>query len=131
VLYPIDRSNYTAIPNKTTEGPPTSFWYERLQSPNLKLWPAVDGGGPYTLNYYVFRQFRDAIPSMGITADLVNRFIEAYVAEVAAHVALKWAPERVPVLAMYATACFRESQLDDVERVSTFMVPDFSGYFSG
>jgi hypothetical protein len=129
VLYPIDRSNYASIPNKETQGPPTSFWYERLQQPNLKLWPAVDGNGPYTLNYYVFRQMQDAIPAMGMTADLVQRFYEAYIAEVAAHVALKWQPSQVQVLSAYAMAVYKEAQGEDHERVTTVISPDLSGYF--
>jgi hypothetical protein len=129
VLYPIDRSNYASIPNKDTQGPPTSFWFERTQAPTMKLWPAVDGNGPYTLNYYVFSQFQDAVPSMGLTGDLVQRFYEAYVAEVAAHVALKWAPERVPILAPYATACWKEASDEDHEKVPTVITPDLSGYY--
>jgi hypothetical protein len=129
VLYPIDRSNYASIPNKETQGPPTSFWFERTQAPNMKLWPAVDGNGPYTLNYYVFRQMQDAIPQMGMTGDLVQRFYEAYIAEVAAHVALKWQPSQVATLAGYAMAVFKEAQGEDHEHVPTIIVPDFSGYF--
>ena len=130
ILYPIDRSNYAGIPNKTQEGAPTSFWFERTQTPNMKLWPAVDANGPYVLNYYVWRQMQDAVPSMGLTADLVERFFEAYIAEVAAHVSIKWAPDRMTVLAAYATAAFTEAQQEDHERVPTFISPDLMGYYS-
>jgi len=129
ILYPIDRSDYAGTPNKAQQGPPSSFWFQRTQTPLLKLWPAVDGAGPYILNFYVFRQMQDAIPAMGLQADAVQRFFEAYVGEVASHVAMKWAPERATPLAAYAVAVYKEANMEDHEKVSTFMIPDLSGYF--
>jgi hypothetical protein len=129
VLYPIDRSNYAAVPNKMTQGPPSSFWFARTQTPSMKLWPAVDGEGPYTLNYYVWRQMADAFASMGQTADLVQRFYEAYIAEVASHVSIKWQPARTQALTTYAVGAFSEAQQEDHEKVSTNMAPDLAGYF--
>lgn len=131
ILYPLDRSGYAAIPNKTQQGPPTSFWFQRLQSPNMKLWPAVDAQGPYTLNYYTWRQMADAIPQLGLTGDMVERFYEAYVAECAAHIAMKWAPDRMQVLATYAVAAYTEAQMEDHEKIETHIVPDFSSYYMG
>ena len=60
LIFPISRSEYASYPNKTQQGFPTVFWFDRLVTPTITLWPVPDGNGPYTMNYYTVRQTQDA-----------------------------------------------------------------------
>jgi hypothetical protein len=39
LIFPISRSEYAAYPDKTTQGTPTVFWFDRLIAPTFTLWP--------------------------------------------------------------------------------------------
>ena len=43
VIMPISRTEYASYPNKTQQGFPTSYWFDRLVSPKVTLWPVPDG----------------------------------------------------------------------------------------
>ncbi len=130
LLYPLSRNDYAAVPDKLQQGRPTSFWYDRTVPGQIYVWPVPDASGPYELRYYVWRQMQDAQPANGQQADLPQRFYEAYCADVAAHLAMKWAPpERALALAAYAKGTFSEAQEEDREKVSSYFVPDASAYF--
>ena len=130
LLYPLSRNDYAAIPDKLGQGRPTSYWFDRTNPGTINVWPVPDANGPYQLCYYVFRQMQDAMPANGQQGDMPQRFFEAYTAEVAAHLAMKWAPpERAIALKQYAQAAYAEAQAEDREKVSTYWVPEMSGYF--
>ena len=64
LLYPLSRNDWAAIPNKSQQGRPTSFWFDRSLSPttgqSLNIWLVPDGNGPYQLNYYHYDRMQDA-----------------------------------------------------------------------
>lgn len=82
-LQPLSRTDYSQIPNKTQQGPPTSFWFDRLIAPTVTMWPTPDGNGPYTLSYYRFRQMQDANLAGGQNAEIPYLFLDAFVAGLA------------------------------------------------
>lgn len=127
-LYTMSRNEYAALPNKTQAGRPTSFWYDRLESATVTLWPVPDS--TYTLNYYQFVQIGAANPTMGNTPDVPYAFLEAYTAGVAAHLSIKWAPERAVALDTYAKETWTEAAEENREKVTMHMSPQLSGYFS-
>jgi hypothetical protein len=43
VILPISRTEYASYPNKTQQGFPTTFWFDRLLAPTVTLWPVPDG----------------------------------------------------------------------------------------
>ena len=45
-MYPISRSEYSTYPQKTLQSFPTVYWYDRLISPTITIWPVPDGSGP-------------------------------------------------------------------------------------
>ena len=59
-ITPMSRTEYASLGNKQTQGRPTSYWFDRLISPTVTLWPVPDNGGPYTLNFYSCVQLQDA-----------------------------------------------------------------------
>lgn len=129
VLYQLSRDDYSAVPNKQQQGRPNSIWFDRQIRPQFTLWNVPDGSGPYEVVYYAFRQIEDAYPRMAQTPDMPSRFFEAYCAGVAAHLAMKWAPERAKALLEYAKECWMEASDEDRERVPLRIQPDISQYF--
>jgi len=132
-LYPLSRGEYTDVPNKLQQGPPTSYWFNKAPAAgprSLYLWPAVDAQGSYTLLYWAFMRIGDAAPENGGLLDVREAFWYAWVSEVAAHFALKWAPERLQVLAANATTAWTEAANADTERVPFRVWPDLSPYFN-
>jgi hypothetical protein len=60
VIMPISRTEYASYPNKAQQGFPTSYWFDRLVSPTITLWPVPDGSSATILKYYRVRQIQDA-----------------------------------------------------------------------
>ncbi len=130
VLYPMSRADYTALSVKNQQGPPTSFWFDRTIVPTLTFWPVPDGQGPYQFIYYKNSQMQDASIQNGSIVNIPYRFVEAYVAAIAAHLAMKWRPDAAQILTQYAQQMWMEASDADREKVSVFISPCFDGYFS-
>lgn len=129
ILMPISRTDYAMIPNKNSEGMPTSFWFDRLLEPTVTLWQVPDGNGPYTLLYTAMLRIQDSNVSMGQTSDIPIRYLEALCARVAARLAEKYAPDKEDKLIMKAEARLKEAQTEDRERTPIYISPDVSGYY--
>jgi hypothetical protein len=128
-ITPIDRNTYASIPNKTTAGRPTQYWVNRLATPILTLWPVPDVSATYTLKYYRFRRLQDVNLTMAETADLIYRYLDAAAAELAARLAIKFAPDRYQQLRAEADLAFSRAFLEDQEEMTLTIAPDASGYF--
>jgi hypothetical protein len=59
IILPVSRTEYASYPNKQQQGFPTVFWFDRLISPEVTLWPVPDGTQTY-LKYYRVRQIQDS-----------------------------------------------------------------------
>ena len=129
VLYPLSRPDYNSIAAKDTQAPPSSFWFDKTTTPNITFWPTPDSYGPYQFNYYGLSQIQDASIGGGAILDIPFRFLEAYAAAVAAHLAMKWRPDIAPALMQYATQTWTEASDADREIVSFYIGPDLSGYY--
>ena len=92
VLQSLSRTDYSQIPNKAQQGPPTSFWFDRLIAPTVTLWPTPDGEGPYTLSYYRFRQMQDANLGGAQNVELPYLFLDWFVADIAHRLSRYYAP---------------------------------------
>lgn len=129
VLLPISRSEYSQQPDKFAQAFPTTVWFDRLINPTVTLWPVPDNNGPYTLYYYALTQMQDATLAQGLTADMPIRFLEAFAAELAARLAVKFAPARAMFLRSEAERTFEIAAHQDQEEVPLFLTPGMSGYF--
>jgi len=135
VLYPLSRGDYMAIPLKYQQGRPTSFWLDRQISPEFNVWLVPDQNGPYELRYKASQQVSDADIINGQTLNVPYRFLESFTADLAAALAVKFPPDPktgiTPVaLKQYAMSVWSEAADEDREKVSTYMVPDMSSYFT-
>lgn len=130
VLTSISRTDYSAIPDKILQAPPTTFWFDRLSPiPTVTFWQVADGNGPYVAFFYGMRRMMDASPTGGQTPDVPYRFIDALCADIAMRLARKYAPALVQALTLEARESWELAANEDRERVQTFIIPDVSGYF--
>lgn len=128
IMTPLSRNDYAAIPNKATQAQPTTYWFNKQISPFLTVWPAPDQNGPYQIQTYLMRQIEDVNPVALQTMNLPYRFGYAFVAALAADLAIKWAADRAEGLKAVADEAWIEASDADREAVSLFLLPDFSAY---
>lgn len=129
VLYPISRDEYMAIPNKNQQARPTSVWIDRQTVPVINVWPVPDANGPYELRYRRSRQLQDADLINGVQLGAPFRFLEAFTSELAARLAVKFAPDRAQGLAQIAASEWELAASEDREKISTWLVPNFADYY--
>jgi hypothetical protein len=130
IIWPLSRTEYASMPNKNMEGRVTSFWFDRLMSPSITLWQVPDGNGPYLLRYYRVTQIFDANLQGGETADLPNRWLDAFAWGLAARLAHSYAPAQVGRLEAKAQMALQNAQEQDTENVDLTIAPSVSGYYS-
>lgn len=130
IMTSISRTDYAAIPDKLTQAPPSTFWFDRLSPvPTISLWDVPDGNGPYVFFYYRMRRIQDAYATGGQTADIPYLFLDALCADMAARLSRKYAPALLASLQEDAKEAWMIAAEENRERVTLFMVPDTSGYF--
>ncbi len=129
VIGPLSTVDYNSIPVKATQGAPTSFWFNRIVPPEIKLWPVPDGDGPYTLKLRIIRQIQDANLPNGQTADVPYRFVDAFVAGLAHRLARIHKPELEQLRKADAMEAWGIAAKEDTENVPMFITPGLSGYF--
>lgn len=126
----ISRSEYAMYPNKTIQGPPTVYWFDRLSpTPTVTVWETPDQNGPYAFKYYRMRQIQDANPVNGQTPDIPYLFMDALCAGLAARLARKFAPMRVNDLIMEATRAWQIASTENREYVDIKILPMLDDYW--
>lgn len=131
IIWPISRTEYASIPNKTWQAPPTIFWFDRLLSPTVTLWQVPDGNGPYELHYYRVVQIDDANTQNGETADVPVWFLDAFAWGLAARLAVMYAPDRAVALDAKAKEALQIARDQNVEANDTlYFAPAIMGYYT-
>jgi hypothetical protein len=97
ILNRISAAVYATIPNKLTQGRPYQMWVNRQIIPELVLWP-VPNTTPYVLVCGRMRRLQDAGTGL-TTQDIPFRFMQALIAGLAYHMAMKF-PEGLPRVSM-------------------------------
>jgi hypothetical protein len=129
VIMPISRTEYASYPNKTQQGFPTSYWFDRLVSPTITLWPVPDGSSATTLKYYRVRQIQDANLQNGENVEIPYRWLEALADGLAYRLARIWPPQMAVPLKAQADESYQIAATQDVETVPTYIAPMLGGYF--
>ena len=120
----ISVSTYATLPNKLTQARPIQIWVQRLESPQVTVWPVPDASQPYQLVYWRLRRLQDAGDGVN-TQDIPFRFLPCLVAGLAYYLAMKIpnAIQRVEVLkAQYDEAWLLASD-EDREKAAVRFVP--------
>lgn len=129
VIMPISRTEYASYPNKSQQGFPTSYWFDRKISPDLTLWPVPDGSSATILKYYRVRQVQDANLQNGENVEIPYRWLEAFADGLAYRLARIWQPQMAVALKGQADESYSIAAEQDVEAVPTYISPMIGGYF--
>ena len=120
----ISRGEYLNLPNKTTQGRPSQFYFDRQISPVINLWTVPENSTDQLIYYYVDR-IEDA-GAFANTADLPFRFYPCMVAGLAYYIAMKRSPERLQYLKSIYEEEFQRASDEDQGRVSLKLQPSIS-----
>ena len=118
----ISRSEFFLLPNKTTQGRPSQFYYDRKISPVINLWQVPDNSTDQLVYYYV-RRIEDA-GTLQNTTDMPWRFYPCMVAGLAYYLAMKRAPDRMGMLKAIYDEEFTRAAEEDEDRVPLKLQPD-------
>jgi hypothetical protein len=128
VIMPISRTEYASYPNKTQQGFPTTFWFDRLLAPTVTLWPVPDGN-EVSLSYYRVRQVQDSNLSNGQNVEIPAYFLEAFAYGLAHRLATIWAPDKVQMLKPMADEAYAIAASQNIETANTYISPMISSYW--
>ena len=130
IILPISRTEYASYPNKTQQGFPTVYWFDRLLSPTVTVWPVPNTSqGPTTLKYYRVRQIQDSALTDGQTVEIPYRWMEAFATGLAARLAMIWAPQIAAGLKQIADESYGIAAAQDTEYVQMYISPMVNGYW--
>ena len=128
IIMPISRTEYANYPNKQQQGFPTTFWYDRLLSPNVTIWPVPDGTQT-NLKYYRVKQLQDANMQGAETVDVPYLWLEAFAYGLALRLAQIWAPPMVMTMKPMADEAYAIAAAQNVETAQQYLSPQLSGYW--
>lgn len=128
-LWPVSRTEYASYSNKSQQGPPTVYYFNRLISSTITFYPVPDGNGPYTARFYSVRQTQDADVQNDYNVEIPYRFYEAYVAALAWKLSEIYAPQLEDKLFARAERAWGIAATQDVENVPLIIAPGIGGYF--
>lgn len=125
IISAMSRSEYAAIPNKAQQSTrPTQYYLQRTITPVIYLWPTPQDTS-VTLFYNVATMVQDP-GALSNTLDAPNRWFDAMAADLAARLAVKWAPDRYAKLKQLADVAYSAAAAEDSENVPLSIVPSYS-----
>jgi len=128
-ITPMSRTEYASINNKSTPGRPTTYWFDRLISPTITLWPVPNQAG-FTLSYYRCTQMQDANLPGGETPDLPYRWLDWFVAGMAHRLSRPYSTIEMEKLRKAdAVDAWVVAATQDTENVALTLAPTISGYY--
>jgi hypothetical protein len=129
IIMPISRTEYASYPNKQQQGFTTVYWFDRLLSPTVTLWPVPDGVSAQTLNYYRVKQIQDANIAGNQNVDVPYLWLEAFAYGLAYRLAQIWAPQAAITLKPMADESYQIAADQNVETAQQYISPMIAGYF--
>lgn len=128
IILPVSRTEYASYPNKAQQGFPTTFWFDRLLSPTVTLWPVPDGTQT-SLKYYKVNRLQDANLTGTQEVDVPPIWLEAFAYGLAERLALIWAPDKVALMKPLADESYQIAADQNVETAQQYISPQIAGYF--
>ena len=117
----MSRGEYLGLPNKTTQGRPSQYFYNRQTTPQITLW-ATPENSTDTLVYYYVKRIED-VDTFTNTTDAPFRFLPCIVAGLAYYLSMKKAPERIQLLKSVYEEEFQRAADEDEDRVPLKIQP--------
>jgi hypothetical protein len=112
----VSRSEFINIPNKTTQSRPSQFFFDKLSTPVLKIWPAPENSTDVLVFNKIVRM--DDADKATNTMDMPFRFYPCFVAGLAYYLSLKKNPQLTPQLKAIYEEEFRRAADQDEDRAS-------------
>jgi len=120
----ISRGEYATLPNKTTKGRPSQFYFDRQIDPVINLWATPENSTDQLVYYYVQRiEDADALVN---TTDMPFRFYPCMVAGLAYYMAMKRAPEKLQILKSVYEEEFQRAADEDEGRTPLKLQPSMA-----
>jgi hypothetical protein len=130
IILPVSRTEYASYPNKDQQGFPTVFWFDRLLSPTVTLWPVPNtDNGPSELKYYRVRRLQDSNLQNGQQVEIPYLWLEAFAYGLAYRLAKIWAPQLAGTIKGDADEAYDIASRQNVEQAQQYISPVISGYF--
>jgi len=117
----IGRSEYTNIPVKATKGRPSQFFFDKLTTPVIKVWPTPENSTDILVFNKLIRM-DDADTAIN-TMDMPFRFYPCFAAGLAYYLSVKRAPEKTQLLKGLYEEEFQRAADQDEDRVSFRLKP--------
>lgn len=127
-ITPFSRTDYASLANPTTQGVPTSYWFNRILAPTVTFWPVPDGNETSAV-YYRYRQVDDANVPQGGNAEIPYLWLDAYVADLAHRMARIYNPPLEAQRKADRDVAYALAAKQGVENVPLYVSPGLSGYF--
>lgn len=128
IILPISRTEYASYPNKEQQGFPTTFWFDRLISPTVTLWPVPDGSQT-SLKYYRVRRLQDSDLQNSQQPEIPYLWLEAFADGLTYRLARIWAPQLAPALKAQSDESYEIAAQQGVEQAQQYISPQLSGYW--
>lgn len=129
IMLPISRSEYASYPNKFQPGVPSVYWFDRLVSPRLTIWPVPYPNFQGNLNLFRWGQTIAAGTSGGQSLDIPWRFLDAATAGLSHRLSRHYAPEMEQQRKMDAMEAFKTAADQDTEHVPMYVSPMLGTYY--
>lgn len=128
LILPFSRTDYASLANPTTQGFPTSFWYDRALAPTITLWPVPDASTNYVMSYYIYTQPEDAVLRGGGQAAIPYWWLNAYTADLAHRLSRIYAPNLEQMRKADRDEAYQRAS-KQVEPAPIYVTPGLAGYF--
>ena len=122
-LTQMSRNEYLTIPNKTSTGQPSQYFFDRQTIPTITLWSTPNAS--FTLVYYYVRRIQDA-DALTNTTDAPFRFLPCMAAGLAYYIAIKRAPDRIQILKTLYEEEFQRAAAEDANSTPLKLTPNLS-----
>ena len=129
IIMPVSRTEYASYPNKEQQGFTTTFWFDRLISPTITLWPVPDGTSAQALKYYRVRQIQDTNLQNGQQVEVPYLWMDAFAYNLAARLAVIWAPDKLQLIKPFADEAYTIAAEQNIEQAQQYISPQIMGYF--
>lgn len=117
----ISRSDYLDFPDKTSQGRPSQFYFDRQIAPVINLWQTPENSTDQLVYYYVQRI--EDVDALTNTTGIPFRFYPCMVAGLAYYLAIKRAPDRVQMTKSIYEEEFQRAANEDEAKVPLTLRP--------
>lgn len=129
IIMPVSRTEYASYPNKEQQGFTTTYWFDRLLSPTITLWPVPDGTSAQYLKYYRVRQLQDSNLQNGQQVEIPYLWMEAFAYGLAQRLAQIWNPPMALQIKPMADESYQIAAAQNTEYAQQYISPVISGYY--